>query len=783
MIGPGRHKRCARPWPIAAFIVLAAAPVCAQLAAGELRVSVVDQTGLGLAASGTLASDGSQTHRPFDTAADGTFTFDRLPFGIYRLTLSSPGFAPHSQLIEVRSPRPREVRVVLDVAALSTTVDVTEESTLVDAHRTGVAYGVGTQQLREQQSAVPGRELLDLVNLQPGWLVESNGVLHPRGSEYQTLIVVDGMPMEDNRSPAFAPELPDAEVEAINVITGTFPAEYGRKLGGVVDVTTSKDVRRGFHGAVETGAGSFGTGTAFASGGYGWNRRALTVSAGASRSDRYLDPPTIANDSNAGTLGGVSVSFDQYATPRDRIQTGWRYSHASFMVPNDLEQEAAGQRQDRFTREHSAQIAWSHVFSPRLLLNVRAAGTRLAADLWSNAQAVPVAVFQQRGFGRAYMNASISAEAGRHEIKVGGDLLHARVREALQYHVTDRSFFDPQTAVDFTFADRQNDREQSLFAQDTIRFGNLTASAGLRWDHYGFVVNDSAFSPRLGVAWYWPAADLVLRASYDRAFQTPATENLLLASSSQVDSLSPDLLRIPVAPSRGNYVEAGVSAAIAKTARLDATAYRRTFRNYADDDVFLNTGISFPIAFEGAAIRGLDLKLTLPRWRGVSAFAAYSNLLGRAELPVAGGLFLGSDASGALDAGDRIPISQDQRHTVRGRVRYQVHRRAWTAALVKYGSGLPVELEGDVALEDLAVHYGQAIVDRVDVERERLHPTFSIDWAAGVELWRRDSRRLEVRTELANLTDRLNVVNFAGLFSGTALAPPRSASVRLRLDF
>ena len=64
--------------------------------------------------------------------------------------------------------------------------------------------------------------------------------------------------MDDNRSPAFAPELPDAEVEAVHVITGTFPAEYGRKLGGVVDVTTSKDVRRGFHGTAETGRAASG---------------------------------------------------------------------------------------------------------------------------------------------------------------------------------------------------------------------------------------------------------------------------------------------------------------------------------------------------------------------------------------------------------------------------------------------------------------------------------------------------------------------------------------------
>jgi hypothetical protein len=423
------------------------------------------------------------------------------------------------------------------------------------------------------------------------------------------------------------------------------------------------------------------------------------------------------------------------------------------------------------------------VFSPRLLLNVRAAASDLAADLWSNQQAEPVAVFQQRGFRRGYANASISAEVGRHEIKIGGDALHGPVHEALQYHITDASFFDPQTAPDFRFADRRHDREQALFAQDTVRLGNVTASAGLRWDRYAFVVHDAALSPRLGVAWYWPAADLIVRASYDRAFQTPAMENLLLASSPQVDSLGPELLRIPVAPSRGNYVEAGVSMAIAGTARLDATAYRRTFRNYADDDVFLNTGIGFPIAFDAAAIRGLDVKLTLPRWRGFTAFAAYSNLLGRADLPVAGGLFLGSEAAGALDATERVPISQDQRHTVRARVRYQAHARGWTALLLKYGSGLPVALDAAPELDDLSTHYGPAVVAHVDFEAGRLRPTFAIDWSGGVELWRRDKRRIELRGELANLTNRVNVVNFAGLFSGTAIAPPRTASVRMRLEF
>jgi len=47
------------------------------------------------------------------------------------------------------------------------------------------------------------------------------------------------------------------------------------------------------------------------------------------------------------------------------------------------------------------------------------------------------------------------------------------------------------------------------------------------------------------------------------------------------------------------------------------------------------------------------------------------------------------------------------------------------------------------------------------------------------------SRRREVRlqADVRNLTNRLDVINFAGLFSGTALAAPRSISVGLRLRF
>ena len=229
-------RRCRFYWVVLLAMGLAAGPAArAQLETGEVRLSVVDPSGLPVAgSSGMLLSDASHTERGFLTDDQGRFTFTHLPFGVYRLTLEHSGFQNYSALVEVRSAVPREVTAHLALQTVAAEVNVAATPTLLDSHRTGVVYAVGSRQLAEQQSAMPGRGIFDLVNMQPGWLMEANGVLHPRGSEYQTLFVVDGVPMDENRSPGFAPEFDRGDVQSMSILTGTYPAEYGRKLGGVV---------------------------------------------------------------------------------------------------------------------------------------------------------------------------------------------------------------------------------------------------------------------------------------------------------------------------------------------------------------------------------------------------------------------------------------------------------------------------------------------------------------------------------------------------------------------
>ncbi len=121
---------------------------------------------------------------------------------------------------------------------------------------------------------------------------------------------------------------------------------------------------------------------------------------------------------------------------------------------------------------------------------------------------------------------------------------------------------------------------------------------------------------------------MLVHASYDRVFQTPAIENLLLASSPLLDQISPLVLRLPVEPSRANYYEVGVARAFSGRLRLDANVFRRDFRNYSDDDTLLNTGVSFPIADASARIEGVEGKLTVSRWGRFSGSLSYANQVG-----------------------------------------------------------------------------------------------------------------------------------------------------------
>lgn len=779
-----RRKNAANLYLLTVLVVSLAPPAWAQRVRGELHVEVRDPHGAALAVTAELVSEANQFHKTIEVGAEGRFTAQDLPFGVYRLSLSAENFAPWNKLIEIRSEVPVHVVATLGVAPVTTQVQVNDSATLLDLSSTATIYSVGRQSIDEQVSAQPGRELSALVNEQPGWLYEANGILHPRGSEYDVQYVFDGLPLTQNRSPAFAPAFDAGEVESMRVLTAGFPAEYGRKLGGIIEITTTKEVPRGLHGQADADGGSFSTMSGSAAVSYSTGQNRFSGRVDGFHTDRYLDPPVLENFTNRGNAGNFSASYERDFSERDRLRVTVSHNEVRFLVPNELVQQETGQRQDIANSETAGEIYSQHTISPDLFLSFSGSVRDAETTLISNLLATPVIVAQQRGYREGYARGDIAGHHGHHGWEAGADGIFSPVHEELQYAITGPTQFDPGTQQQLQFADRHWDIEPSAYIQDQWHRGSWNISAGLRFDHYGFVVNESAVSPRVGLARYVSSLNLLIHVAYDRIFQTPAMENLLLASSPQLSSIDPIVLRLPVQPARANYYEIGVTKSLFGNLRLDATVFRRDFHNYSDDDTLLDTSVSFPIAFAKARIAGEEVRLAVPHWGRFSGYLSYANQSGIGQGPITGGLFLGEDAASGLADTSKFAVSQDQRNTLRARVRYEATQRVWLAFGGQYGSGLPVEIDKDsIDLNFLLSQYGAAIIDHVNFDKGRVRPNYSLDAAAGAKLYHKEQRSATFEIQADNLSGRVNVINFASLFSGTAVAAPRSVSARLKLTF
>jgi len=805
-------------------LLLPAIPMRSQSSTGELRLTVTDPAGLRVESAVEVMSQGTEYRGSFLTDDRGSLDARRLPFGIYRIRVQAAGFAEDIETVEIRSALPVDRTIRLRVGPVSESVKVSAAGTLVDPYRAGSVQEIGLETIQDRLTALPGRSMQDLVNSEPGWLYEGNAVLHPRGSEYQTQFVVDGIPLTDNRSPSFGPEVEAGDVDSLKIYTAGIPAEYGRKMGGVVEVNTLKDAAPGLHGQLTLFGGSYATGAINTQDQYTWKRNTLGASASGNMTEHYLNPVVPENYTNNGTTGSFSVDYERDLTQNDRLTLIARHELARYAIPNELVQQngaylpnsnntvgcppvppsqepsdcvfiPGGQLQTGDNFETMGSASYQHIFSADTIGWLRFMARDNSNDFSSNPASWPVIATQHNDFKEIYFHGSGSVHRGRQEWKAGVESDATFLHENFQSLIPDCANLNaPQCpialgildagATTFAFTGSRPDLEQSAYVQDLIRLGNWTVNAGLRWDHYRLLLNRNAVSPRAAVSRYFSKTGIQIHGSYDRVFQTPSFENILLSSSPAAESLDTSVpaVQLPVPPSHGSYYEIGATKALFNRLRADANLFRRDVNNYADDSQILSTGISFPIAFRKAVLYGAEGKLEVPGWGRFSGFASYSYIVGNVWNPVTGGLFLGDDAAAAVtQLTGHSPDSQDQRQTIRSRVRYEAAPRLWIALGSDYNSGLP--FQPDLTAQQYATEYGQAVISHLNFVRDRISPYLTENASVGVDLYSRDKTSVRLQADVENLSNKLEVIDFGGLFSGNAIGPGRQFTMRLTMKF
>jgi hypothetical protein len=660
--------------------------------------------------------------------------------------------------------------------------------------------------LERPLGAVPSRGIESIVASAPGFAPDDNGRLHPRGSESQVQYVVDGIPITDNLSAIFATSLDARTLRTVEVLTGGISAEFGDKLGGVVNVNTRSGRETPTQGSVSLSGGSFSTGEIGVNFSTRTDKLGLLTNLTATTSQRFLDPPTIENFHNFGRTGKGFLRLDYQLTPNDTLRGTFLAGGTNFQIPNRFEQELAGQDQRQRLRDHSEFFTYERIFSPNTFGQFSFFNRHGTARLTSNPLSTPVVAFQDRTLQNTGGIAAVSLTRAGHNVKIGGQITVTPVREEFSFYPT--APFEDLTDEDgevvpnpvnafspanpFRFEGRRTGRMFSAYIQDRFSpFRNFTIDAGVRYDNYKLIIQEQAISPRIGVAYFIPRTQTTLRASYNRIFQTPPAENLLLASSAEAAALSPLAVLQgqagvrPILPDKQHVFEVGAQQAVSRFLRLNLTVYQKRITNFGDKDQFFDTGVIFPITISSGRVTGEELRLETVELRGFRAFASFANARAYGITPINGGLFLGEAVESLEIPGLRFANDHDQRNSGQFQLSYN-HARSGLYANFggRYDSGYPTDVEpGTTRADFAAAGFDPRLYDEIDFERGRTKPRTILNFSVGADLLRERRASLNLQFDVQNLTNTLFLYNFESVFSGTHVGFPRLFSGRLSVRF
>ncbi|MEZ5293741.1 MAG: TonB-dependent receptor [Vicinamibacterales bacterium] len=772
----------------ALMALVLAAPAMAQ----PVRYAVAGhvEIGNGQAASHLPVSlgSGSTVVASTTTDANGRFVFVDVAPGRYWIDARVGALGSWGDSIEVGPRLPEDVTVSLHLMD-----DVTVAGLAAPLERSVVQ--MGARELDSRPLRLQSRALPQALASAPGWAEEDNGLLHVRGVDDGVLFVEDGIPVYDRLDVAFGIPPSLAAAGTVDVATGHTPAQFGLKSGAVVVVNSPPAPQR-WRGEARGGSGSSDLASTSASAG-GPFRRGFDLFAAttAERSSRFLDPVHPDNMHNVGGVAAGSLRL-RASLPRGGQATALgRLGRSRYDVPHGEAQDEAGQDQRQRIVQSAASVAWQQPLRSTAL-QVGAYVRRVDAQLLPSAADTPLSAASDRRHDRQGALATWSRLVGRHTLTAGGELARLALHEDFRFAVTAddadglsdaaRSF---TPARPFVFGDRIARTQWSAFAQDRVDAGPVSFDVGLRYDRTSLLVEASQWSPRLGAGLDLAGLRASMRASFNRFFQPPQAEHLLLASSEAARALSPfatdddaESGGAAIEPERQSAWELGWAQRLPASLELDVAAWRRSVENYADPNVFFGTTIVFPNAVAHGTARGLDVRLSLPPVRGWTASATYTLSKVEQEGPITGGLFLEDDLD---DIGEGVVFTpdHDQRHVGALTVTWVQPVGRWSAsAQARYASGTPLEV-GDLdddELDDLLERPG---ADLIDVGRGRVKPRLMLDLTASMRLTRAAWGTLTLGASVLNASNRRYAYNFGNPFSGTHFGAPRQLRVDLTAAF
>jgi len=672
--------------------------------------------------------------------ANGEFQVVDLPEGAYTVAVSAPGFRTVEQQAAVSAGKGPVLHVQLELAPLSTTVEVSGAVSRLTTQASTVQTMVSPREISQTAGADQTNSLAMITDFTPGAYMVHD-MLHMRGG-HQVNWFFDGIPVVNTNIAAnVAPLINPKNVEELEIERGGFSSEYGDRTYGFFNVVTPSGFERNNDGDLILAAGNFYSTDNQIDLGSHTQRFAYYASLDGSRSELGLGPPVspVIHDQSAGLGGFLSLLYNPSAKDQLRWIASVREDH--YQIPNGQDDQAAGIRDLDLERDGLAGFHWMHSFSDGITFTLAPYFHYNSAHYVGGPEDTPFVLND---------NARSSYIGGRSVLQVQRKKQNVHVGvEAWGQH--DNTLVglaaNPGGAV-LNQGEKHWASSTAFFLEDQYKATSwLTFDLGLRLTHYSGLVGENAADPRLGAAIRIPRLNWTLHGYYAYYYQPPPLDSL--AGPSLDFAVAQGFGFVPLAGERDIQSDVGLEIPV-KGWSLDVDRFHTSARNFLDHDVIGDSGIFVPLTDLGAIISGTEVTVRSPRLFRVAQWrVAYSNQIGQGIGPITGGLLEDAPTGNFL-------LDHDQRNTVTSVLSLLLPGRLWATPTYQFGSGF---LNGDGP--------------------SHLPPHSTFDLSIGKQM----GERWTVSANAVNIANTRYLLDTSNTFGGTHYINPRQLYGEVRYRF
>ncbi len=755
---------------------------------GKLAGSVVDaQSGEPLiGANISLAG----TYLGAATDTDGTFVVLNIPPGEYGIEVSYIGFEPvNLKNVRITVDQTTTMKIRLNANTLSgEEVTVVAERPAIQKDLTSTISIVGRQQIEE----LPVANFNDVLSLQAG-VVSEGGRLYVRGGRSnEVAYLIDGTYVKDPLLGGAATDINNDAIQEMSLLSGTYNAEYGDAMSGVVNIVT-RDGGKEFNSKLEFRTSKFGVAryadfdqtrvNGYMSGPLFTDKIRFFVSGESDRHGSYLPW-------GYGRTPSFFTKLSLYVSPTLKLTVSNRGSKSEYQNYNHDWKYIPDQYLRRRTDSWQSVFTATHTLRKNLFYELRASyfnqgyysginkdtsqylpsSSRLYYSSIGNGfefykLADPVEVTDSRTVTLSFKGDIVWQLNRLNEIKLGGEYQ----KHWLRYY----NIYDPKRNFPYINNYQTNPFQGAGYIQDKIEFPYLVINLGLRFDYLNANANfrpdplisdevvkvksRSQLSPRIGIA--HPISEKTkLHFSYGHFFQNPEFRYLFENNQYDLNVREPLFGQANLDAERTVAYEVGFAHQFNRNVGVRFTAYYKDVTGLIGTRYFSAfregrfVGYTLYVNEDYANMKGFEMNLDIRRTRYFSGNLTYTFSVARGNASSETEQYPGTEESTRL-----YYLDFDKTHVLNGSGTFYIPENTGPSFFgIKPFSDMDISFVLRAASGFPYTPSGRDI-GFVDKNSLRMPSTYGIDMEIGREFEVANRTKLRLFAEILNVTDHRNV--------------------------